>query len=77
MKLLTYKNLTAFKLRIINQDELTKDPNMSWNISYVDLIIVTGVQCLRRGTLEFQHHFMGKNMEVLFGDDESSFKIMD
>ena len=36
LKLLTYKTLTSGELRIINQDELTKHPEMTWNISDVN-----------------------------------------
>ena len=56
-------------MRIIYQYKVTKDPNMPWNISDFYLITSTGAECLSRVTFEFQHRFMGGNMEVLFGDD--------
>ena len=42
VKSITYNNLTAGELRIIVQNEVTTDPNISQNISDVDLITSTG-----------------------------------
>ena len=77
VKFLTYKNITDGDLSIIYQDEVMKYPNMPRKISDVDFITATREEWIRRATLELQHHFMGNNMEVLFGDDETSIEIMD
>ena len=77
VKLLTYNNTTAGEMHIIDQDEVKKDTNMTWKISFIDFITATGAEFLRRATLEFQSCFMGNYMELLFGDDEPVIEIMD
>ena len=47
----TYNNLNTGELRIIDQYEVTKDPNIPRKISGVDLITATGTECLRRKPL--------------------------
>ena len=64
-------------MRIIYQDEVTKDPNMTRKISDIYLIIATGAECLSRATLEFYHFFMGNKIEVIFGDDKLALDIME
>ena len=77
MNLITYNNLTAGEMSIIDQYDVTKDPNTPRNISDVDLITATWVDCPRIATLEFHRHFMDNNMDVLFGDDDPSIEITD
>ena len=57
--------------------EVTKDPNIPWKISDVDLINTTGAELLRRATIEFQRRFMGNKREFLFGDYDPAIDIMD
>ena len=64
-------------MRIIYQDEVTKDPNMTRKISDVCLITPTGEECLSKATHGFQICFVGNNIEVLFGDDDHTIDIMD
>ena len=54
-----------------------KDPNIPWKISGANLITETGVDCLRRETLELQGKYMGNRKEVLSGDDEPAIDIME
>ena len=64
-------------MRIIDQYEVTKDPNIPQKVSGVDLITATGEDYLRRATIEFQSQLMVNNMELLFVNDGLAIDILD
>ena len=64
-------------MHTIDQEEVLKNPNMSRKILDIDLINATWSEWPRRSTIDFQRCFMGKNMQVLFGDDEPNIDITD